>query len=867
MNSKTIIKRTLPLIIALFVIIVLAVSCTIFSKDKKSPSISNPNDAYLTAGDIVVKKGLIYDELKTQKGLDTLLTMIDRELLMRTKNKDGVNFYDSVSEEKINEAIEEAMFPNGRSDNPVEDDKVIDKWLQSMAVGYGLRTEAEMKAYYRLNLAKEAYARYRLQVEYEESIANNDPDNDKSYDDDIITSDAITNYYDNNYKNSYWAIIVPFNTVNEAEAALSQLGIVIKKDGNGQDAWFWGNDNTELSAEQIKQAFIDLYNNVYSYKAPGYPNANPADNVVLGIKQYTIVDSKIVFNTDYDDSNEDNPQNLLYFTNKALNDIYFSSSSVSMAAYLKSLDSYMADGTQIKKAYSIRPKTWSSASKYYFVFKINHIAPEKQADVKEEIITKLLDDKNTEAYRKTALNKLRKDNNILIYDPKLEASYISTFDSTHSKTKKESLTVVAELTDLSITADMLFNELSKKYGVISSFDYYANDFILYSDYNKIYDYKNKKVLDEKEWKKIADQVDDIKTAFKANAYYNNGYGVSYGWENFLRDYYRVKNAEELKIYFLRQAVTQEFVKVVTKTEDLWLSIYEPQMTTLYDNFLSATGVHLLISKKDDKGNLVEPSKWTAYEKQVAEELYDSVLNRLATTLPSKYQTLLENTIMAEYKNAPKYIATLPQDSLSQPVYSPATPWVKVEVDDYLYSKAKTANLDIKFESLTISAGQMVSEFEAAVRAIWNKAEANNSFGSEPVIYDKTYDDYLVTKFGYHVYVNLTTTNRTTIAVAGVDTVVGLPTQEQVVAYEKNDADPNLTTLIKKSITTYFNPVKSEIKGEYFYRVKLYEYYLTSIDDVSYADPNLNANGELEEVINYQIDSYYSSLKYVKNPKD
>ena len=364
-----------------------------------------------------------------------------------------------------------------------------------------------------------------------------------------------------------------------------------------------------------------------------------------------------------------------------------------------------------------------------------------------------------------------------------------------------------------------------------------------------------------------DQVDDIKTAFKANAYYNNGYGVSYGWENFLRDYYRVKNAEELKIYFLRQAVTQEFVKVVTKTEDLWLSIYEPQMTTLYDNFLSATGVHLLISKKDDKGNLVEPSKWTAYEKQVAEELYDSVLNRLATTLPSKYQTLLENTIMAEYKNAPKYIATLPQDSLSQPVYSPATPWVKVEVDDYLYSKAKTANLDIKFESLTISAGQMVSEFEAAVRAIWNKAEANNSFGSEPVIYDKTYDDYLVTKFGYHVYVNLTTTNRTTIAVAGVDTVVGLPTQEQVVAYEKNDADPNLTTLIKKSITTYFNPVKSEIKGEYFYRVKLYEYYLTSIDDVSYADPNLNANGELEEVINYQIDSYYSSLKYVKNPKD
>lgn len=867
MNSKTIIKRTLPLIIALLVIIILAVSCTIFSKDKKSPSVSNPDAAFLTAGNITIKKGLIYDELKNQKGLDAILTMIDRALLTSTQDKEGNNFYDSVSEERIDKAIEDAMFPNGRNDDPTEDDKVIEKWAQSMSIGYGLRTESQRRAYYRLSLAKEDYARNQIQVEYEESIANNDPDTESTYDDDTVTTDAIATYYDNNYKNSYWAIIIPYNTLNEAKTALSQLGIVINKDANGVDSWFWGNDNTELTAEQIKQAFIDLYNNAYSYKAPGYPNLDPADNIVIGPDQYSIVESKIVFNTTYDAENEDNPQNLLFHTDSDLNSIYYSSSSVSMAAYLKSLDSYMVDESKINKAYSINPRTWSSASQQYFVFKINQVAAEKQIDVEQAIIEKLLDNKNTDAYRKTALNKLRADNNLFIYDTTLETGYISSYDATHAKTKKENKTVVASIDDLSITADELFTELANKYGVLSSFDFYANELILYSEYNTIYDYTAKKVLNEKEWKTINDQVADIKTAFKANAYYNYGYGVSYGWENFLRDYYRVSSADELKIYFLRQAVVQEFVKTATKTEDLWESIYAPQMDKIYDEYLSATGVHLLIFKKDSEGNLIKPSEWTVYENEVAEELYDSLLTRLASTLPSKYQTLLESTVMAEFKNAPKYVATLPQDILSQPVYGPTSEWVLVDADDYLYSKAKTAGLEIKFESLSVTAGQMVTEFEEAVRAIWDKAETANSFGSEPIIYDKTYGDYLVTDFGYHVYVNLTTTNRTTLKVSGVDTVVGLPTQEQVVAYEKNDADPDLTTLIKSSITTYFSPIKTEIKGDYFYKVKLYEYYLTKIADITFAEATLNANGELAEIINYQIDSYYSYLTYVKNPKE
>ncbi|MFA6627652.1 MAG: hypothetical protein WCT17_03900, partial [Bacilli bacterium] len=487
MNSKTIIKRTLPLIIALLVVIILAVSCTIFSQDKKAPSISNPDDAYLTSGNITISNLTVYNELKKQKGLDMFLSMIDRELLVRTMNDDDVSYYSAVTEDDIDEAIEDAIFPSGRTGVAEDDDETIENWEETQSIGYGLWTEQLRRDSYRLTLAKEDYARDLLQKEYEESIANNDPDDDSTYDDDLVGDDDIDNYYDANYENAYWAIIVPYNTLAEAKAALSQLGIVIKQNASSQDAWFWGNDDTELTAEQIKQAFIDLYNNAYSYKAPGYPNVDPADNVYLGANQYVISEGSIVFNTTLDDD-EDSVKNLFHYTATELNDIYYSSSSISMSSYVKGLDAYMADGMEMRKTFSAQPKTWSSASQYYFVFKISFEAPESQDNVLDAIINDVLDGKNTTTYIKGAMSTLRADNNIVIYDPTIEASYISGYDTAHSETKKESATLIGTIDDYEISADQLFTALSKKYGVLSSFDFYSNEYILYSDYNNIYDY-------------------------------------------------------------------------------------------------------------------------------------------------------------------------------------------------------------------------------------------------------------------------------------------------------------------------------------------------------------------------------------------
>lgn len=875
MNSKTIIRRTLPLIIALFVIILVALAGTIFSGEKKVPTISNPDGTFLTVGDITIPNSRVYNDLKKQQGLATLIDLFDKQLMESQKNADDVSYFNAVTEEAIDDEIEKAIFPNGRSDDDDENDETISDWERSMFLTYGHRTEAERRAYYRLTLAKTQYVRDLIVKEYLDSIANNVDGDDDTYTDDTIQESAITNYYNSNYKKSYWAILVKYNTLQEAKNALGQLGIVIKTNENSKDSWFWGATDVELTEEEIKQTFIDLYNTTNIHKAPGYPNADPADDVVLGADQYSIVEGNIVFNTTRDD-NEDSPKNLFYYTTAELNALY-----ASMEAYVGGLDAYLATNATLLKTFSVNPKTWSSANSYYFVFKIQYEDPQALTDevedgvtLRDEIIEKIIDGRVTSTVIRTRMTALRQTLGVTIYDTGLEATYISSYDSTHKTTKKASDTIVAVLGEVEYTADALFTELTKRYGVLASVDYYQYENMLYSEHNTIYDYKGPNeagtVLDQDEWDDILEQIVYTKRALASGSYAEYGYAANYGWTNFLKDFFSanygisIQNEDDLKIFYLYQKVVSKYAEAVAETtQDMWDDVYVPAMTDTYNKYVSATGMHLLIHKLDDAGNTVDPADWTAYEKACAEELYNKVITMLKAQRPSKYKELLQTTIVTAYDNAPRFVSGLTQDAASQPVWSPATEWVDLDITDYEYAKYKSAGLVIKFESLTTTAGVMVEPFENAVRAIWNESETDNEFGEKVVIYDDSYEDYLITSFGYHVYVNLTTTNRPTALVSNVATVAPLPTLEDVLKYEEDDADEDLTVLIKKSITTYYTPIRTELKGSSFFQLRINQDMLASIDQVTFTDTTLNSNDELTTILDYYIETYFANLKYVK----
>ena len=110
MNKKTIVNRTLPLIIALFVVIVVAICVTVFSASKVTPMVENKSDAYLTVDlgyekPIVISKEELYGKLKNgSNGLSYLVNILDSKLLSEK------GYLQKVTDEEIKEAIEEAIF-------------------------------------------------------------------------------------------------------------------------------------------------------------------------------------------------------------------------------------------------------------------------------------------------------------------------------------------------------------------------------------------------------------------------------------------------------------------------------------------------------------------------------------------------------------------------------------------------------------------------------------------------------------------------------------------------------------------------------------------------------------------------------------
>ena len=494
MNSKTIVRRTMPLIIALAIIILVAISCTVFKKTKKVPAIEKPEEAFLTIGDIKIANKQVYNELKFNRGITTLIDMIDRDLLTANKNSEGVSYLDAVTDKAIEDEIEKAMFKNGRSGNEEFDEKTITAWKRSQYLEQGLKNDEEINAAYRLLIAKRLYTRDQIAKD-EKSVKDSD----------------ISSYYQNNYKDDYWTIVIKYNTLSEANTALAQLGIIAKdvKISTNPDTfvkkWVWADDETELTHEEIKKAHIDLYNNSHSFEAPGYPNAaDPSKNVVLGNNQYTVVDGKIVFNTTLD-ADEKSPKNLFYYTTKELNDI-----SSSLTSSIKGLNDAptSTNQTKLEKAYFVTPK--SAGTNYFLAYRIEAKKAVELFDdegkaineeLKAEIKGKILDTLTTDTAISEKMAALRKD--LVIFDEKLEASYIAGYDAKFKATKKASTTNVAQLGDKEYTAEALFQELSRLYGVSTSYTNYLREMLMQDPtYNTIYDVKNQKVLDQKQWKEI-----------------------------------------------------------------------------------------------------------------------------------------------------------------------------------------------------------------------------------------------------------------------------------------------------------------------------------------------------------------------------
>lgn len=813
MNSSTIVKKTLPIIIVILVIIGIAVSCSVFSKDKDVPAITTGDDPYFTVteGNIQysVTNQKIYDLLRNSYGMSTLKDLMDTDLL-KTESNGNESFWDSVSEERIDEEIEKEQFPEGREGLTQEeiDEKIQDFKDAKFAAGY--TTDEKIRQAYRLTLARKDYALTKLNEEIIEKDEKAEEDDDKYF-----PQSKITTKYNSVYNDGYWALVVAFDTPNEAKNALAQLDIEIDvKDttvSGDYDKWVKISDGAVLTAQEVVEAMIKLYNTQYSYKVEGFPTDRTS--LQEGV-QYEFDNGKYVFSTDLVKDEEGNAtdalENNLYWSHTDLSEFnkdILQQIKVKLLSY--SVES-VVDADQ--KWFTANLQTLNDGKLNYFVMKVDVEEAPELSEVESEIIDLLKEDALTSTYINTKMAELRNKYDIVIYDPDIEAAYESeakSYKVDFKTTKKESKNVVARVNNKDYTADQLFSAMNKRYGMTATADRLNFEMLLSNpELNKVFDYLNTdasekdRILDQKVWNELNQRIVSEKGSFSNSQY------ASMGWAAYIKAAYGANNEDELRLAFLYENISADYslklkdLSEVDEDSDLW-KMYLANMNKTVDEYYNVTGYHLLIKVNGEDGNPVNPDEWTDYQIDLAKELDAQVKAYLNTF--GQYKDSLK-AIETAFIKAPKFLAHLDQTVAEQPVLED----VSYVFENIEVSKFKTANLSVKFEDLgSFTNADMVEEFNNAVREIW----AADPDSESVVIYGAGENPkYIQTEFGFHVYVNTKTVDIEKWTDEDENEFV-LPTLEQIQKYLEDTSDPDLTDEVKKAITTYYEPIAKELSGQ------------------------------------------------------
>lgn len=439
----------------------------------------------------------------------------------------------------------------------------------------------------------------------------------------------------------------------------------------------------------------------------------------------------------------------------------------------------------------------NSGNMYYVIIKIKEKDAPQLADVKEEIKAKLLEEKLTSSYIEEKMAELRQEVNFKIYDTKLEEQYISNISSyenvEYKKVKKADGNIVAKSDVLTITADDLFKAMDKTSGVATAISELSYRRLVNNNvFNTYYDYETGKWIGD-EGKEKRDEIKE--SVENQRLYYLAGYYSSYGydpssmsWEDFLRNVNGANDEKDLAFLTLYSEIVSDYINKALKTitieadgkdtkfEDTYTEalsskvwkLIEEKMAAVQAEEFTVNGVHLLVSvyetvndavsaKNDSESTVsaLEPKDWTEEQVALAKELIAAVSEYLEYA-EGTYEDKLEAVVSAfesapyAYKVDGKYVPII-DDYKEQYKYT-------LECGEYTIdlAKYKSAGLTLTYQNLSsFSNGSMVEAFNDAAKEIWEKDFADKEFNRITV-----YDKPIETEFGYHLYVNLNSSNYT-----------------------------------------------------------------------------------------------------------
>ena len=318
------------------------------------------------------------------------------------------------------------------------------------------------------------------------------------------------------------------------------------------------------------------------------------------------------------------------------------------------------------------------------------------------------------------------------------------------------------------------------------------------------------------------------------------------------------------------------------------------MQQAYDKFFSVDAVHFLISVKDSEGNMADPAAedtaWTPEQKAAAEELYQLVYQILKKTKASSQATVLGNIVDA-FDAAPKFVANVAQNTAAQQEYinnlyaqnddksgeleTPVEYTAEFKGITLEVSKYKTLGLEVKYENLgTVTAGQMVENFENALKLMWNTQnvkdagmQSGTALESNELYADYAKEnEYLTTEFGYHVLVANKFTGKTvkTYEKAENPIIITLPSYDHVLVYEEDgEGVDELLDYNIAQVETYYAPIAKDFAQSYYYQISVMKGLVEALSNgnkLTFA--NAAAKERTLKLAEYYIETYYEALTYI-----
>lgn len=294
MTGKDVVKRTLPVAIALVLIVIIAIIVmSAQSCNNKTPELSNGDDTFIVfkgqngANDLTISKDRLYTYMKQQYGVSELMRLVDNKLYEEEMNK--------VNQADLDKYIVESVFTSKSLDATTDSDAVkesnkkdfqdmIDSLLMNNLLKkadvdtdpYNTASKVwdVLRKYYKLQYARREWAKAEYGRYLEEQLKDS---TDEATYSKMFSDDDLESYFEENYSGTVYGFFIPFTSEEAAKKAMAEVGINTSSallDDN--DGWvrssfdYNAKDNPTvpedayLTPSEVYKAFIKMYNAVYS---------------------------------------------------------------------------------------------------------------------------------------------------------------------------------------------------------------------------------------------------------------------------------------------------------------------------------------------------------------------------------------------------------------------------------------------------------------------------------------------------------------------------------------------------------------------------------------------------------------------------